>query len=714
LIIILFNNKFEVKMQKIIFLLTPLFLFACVFFFSQCATEKQNPFFHPYNTKYDVPPFDKIKNEHYLPAFLKGIEETRKEVDTIANSTDKPTFKNTILALEHSGALLDKVGAVFNNLFETDVNEAMQDIAKEITPQLSKLQDDILLNEKLFARVKEIYEENKDANIPKEDWKLIEKIYKRFVRGGINLPEDKKDRFRQINEELSLLYLKYEENILKETNDFKLVIETEEDLDGLPQRVIDDANETAKTMELDGKWVFTIDKPSLIPFLQYSTKRNLREQIYKAYYNRANNNNEFDNKKILSKIASLRVERASLLGYKDHASFILEERMAKNSESVYKLLNQVWKVALPIAKKDMTDMQKIINQEGGNFKLASWDWWYYSEKLRKEKYDLDENELRPYFKLENVVSGVFTLANKLYGINFEERHDIPKYHPDVKTFVVTEADGSLIGIFLTDYFPRASKRAGAWMNEFRSYKLKDGKVIEPIILNVGNLTKPTADAPSLLSLDDVNTLFHEFGHALHYLFAKVPYETVQHVPSDFVELPSQIMEHWAFEPEVLQFYAKHYQTGEIIPEHLVKKIENSSHFNQGFMTVEFLAAAFLDMDWHTLTDSKEQDATKFEEASMNKIGLISEIIPRYKSPYFRHVFSGGYSAGYYSYIWAEVLDCDAYESFKEHGIFNQELAKSFRTNLLEKGGIEEGMDMYIKFKGAEPKIDALLKNRGLK
>lgn len=693
----------------IIFMIIP-FLFTI----SQEKKENENPFFKPYGTPYEVPAFDKIKNEHYLPAFLKGIEEQRRDIEKIVNNPKKPTFENTILAMEWSGELLTKVSNVFYNLYSSNTNDELQKVAKEVAPLLSKLNDDINLNEKLFKRVKQIYEKADKSKLPPEKYRLIEKTYKSFVRGGVNLSEDKKERFRKINEELSLLSLKYSENILKETNKFKLVIENKSDLDGLPERVIEDAAQTAKSFNMEGKWVFTLHKPSLIPFLQYSTKRDLREKIFKAYINRANNNDELDNKKILSRIAALRVERANLLGYKDHASYVLEENMAKNSDAVYKLLNQLWEAALPAAKREAKELQELIYKEGNNFKLEPWDWWYYAEKLRKEKYDLDENELRPYFKLENVIQGVFTLANKLYGIKFEEINNIPKYHPDVKAFKVTEDNGDLIGILYTDYFPRESKRAGAWMNEFRNYEVRSGKTIIPVVVNVGNLAKPTENSPSLLSMDDVNTLFHEFGHALHYLFTKAPYKTLQTVPRDFVELPSQIMENWIFEPEVIKLYAKHYQTNEIMPDSLIEKINKSTHFNQGFATVEYLAASFLDMDWHTLKEAKEVDAESFENESMKRIGMIPEIVVRYKSPYFQHIFSGGYSAGYYSYIWAEVLDADAYESFKENGLFNRDLANSFRKNILERGSIEDAMTMYVKFKGREPKIDALLKKRGLK
>jgi peptidyl-dipeptidase Dcp len=544
---------------------------------------------------------------------------------------------------------------------------------------------------------------------------LLEKYYRDFVRGGANLDKEKKARLREINQELSLLTLKFGENILKENNRFELIIENKEDLEGLPQSVIDAAAETAKERGYKGKWVFTLHKPSMIPFLTYSAKRELREKIFKAYINRGNHNDELDNKKILLKIVALRLERAKLLGYKTHAHYVLEENMAKNPENVYKLLDKIWKPALERAKKEAEELQQMIYKEGKNFKLQPWDWWYYAEKLKKEKYDFDDSVLRPYFKLENVIKGVFYVANKLYGLQFVERNDIPKYHPDVRVFEVKDADGSHIGILYTDYFPRASKRGGAWMNSFRKQSKIGGKEIHPVITNNGNFSKPVGDKPSLLSIEEVLTLFHEFGHALHGLLSNCTYPTLSgtSVPRDFVELPSQIMENWALEPEVLKVYARHYKTGEVIPQELIEKLKKAKLFNQGFATVEYLAAAYLDMDWHTLTELNNIDPLKFEEESMKRIGLIPEIVVRYRSPYFRHIFSGGYSAGYYSYIWAEVLDADAFEAFKEKGIFDKETAQSFRKNILEKGGTEDPMILYKRFRGAEPKVEPLLKRRGL-
>ncbi len=680
-----------------------------------CAKEESNPFFSEYDTPFGVPPFSKIKEEHFMPAFKEGMKQQKREIEAIINNPETPTFENTIEAMERSGALLTKVSDVFDNLTSANTNDNLQEIAKEVTPLLSGHNDDINLNPNLFERVKQVYDKKDEIALSGEQSALLEKYYKNFVRGGANLDPEKQKRFREINEQLSLFSLQFGENILKEDNAFELVIDNEEDLAGLPQSAVKGAAETASERGYEGKWVFTLHKPSLIPFLQYSEKRGLREKMFKGYINRGDNGNELDNKEILSKMAALRVERANLLGYKTHADFILDENMAKTPDRVYKLLDQLWVAALPIAKKEAKDMQEMIKSEGNDFKLEAWDWWYYSEKVKKARYDLDDAALRPYFKLENVRDGAFAVATNLYGITFEERPDLPVYHPDVKAFEVKEADGKHIGILYTDYFPRASKRGGAWMNAYRKQFRQDGKNITPVIANVCNFSKPTGDKPALLSFDEVETLFHEFGHALHGLLSNSTYHTISgtSVPRDFVELPSQIMENWASEPEVLKSYARHYETNEPIPDELIEKLENSGHFNQGFATVEYLAASFLDMDWHTLTEVKELDPVEFENNSLNKIGLIPEIVSRYRSPYFRHIFSGGYSSGYYSYIWAAVLDADAFEAFKENGLFDKKTALAFRENVLSKGGSDDPMTLYVKFRGAEPKIEPLLKRRGL-
>ncbi len=678
--------------------------------------QKENPLLTEFDTPFRVPPFNEIEEEHFLPAFKEGIAEQQNEIDSIVNNNTDATFENTIEALEYSGALLDKVSGVFYNLLSANTNDELQQIAKDVSPLLSKSSDDILLNEKLFERIKAVHQNKKAFNLTDEEERLLDETYKSFVRNGANLNEEEKGELRKINEELSMLSLQFGENLLNENNDFKLIIEDKANLSGLPESVISMAAEEAAAEELEGKWVFTLQKPSFIPFLQYSDKRDLREKIFKAYINRGDNENENDTKEIIKKILALRIEKANLLGYDTHADYVLEDRMAKNAENVYDLLNKVWAPALKVAKNEAADLQAMIEKEGNDFKLQPWDWWYYSEKVKKEKFDLDEKELRPYFKLENVRDGAFETATKLYGIQFIKRDDIPKYHPDVEVFELQEADGSHIGILYTDYFPRESKRGGAWMNSYRKQSIKNGEMITPVIFNVGNFSKPTGDKPSLLSYDEALTLFHEFGHALHGLLSKVKYESLSGtaVSRDFVELPSQIMENWGSHPEVMKRYAKHYETGEPIPDELIDKIKASEHFNQGFATVEFLAAAFLDMDWHTLNNVDNIKVNEFETTSLNNIGLIPEIVVRYRTTNYNHIFSSGYSAGYYSYIWAEVLDADAFEAFKENGIFDRETAQAFRENILEKGGTEEPMELYKKFRGSEPKIDPLLERRGLK
>ena len=682
---------------------------------SSCTQKRENPFFTEWKTPFATPPFNEIKNEDYLPAFKEGIRRQQEEIAAITDNKEAPDFNNTIVALELSGKLLDKVSGVFYNLNSAMTSDTLQKIAKEVSPLLSKHHDDINLNAKLFDRIKKVYEQKDKLNLTVEQNTLLEKYYKDFVRGGANLNDKDKEKLRAINKELSLLSLKFGEHVLKENNRFELVIDNKEDLSGLPQNVITAAAETAKERGHEGKWVFTLHKPSLIPFLQYSDKRNLREKMFKGYITRGDHNDKLDNKDIVRKMVNLRIEKAQLLGYKSHAAFVLDENMAKTPENVYKLLDKIWDPALAVAKKEAAALQKMINKNGGKFKLMPWDWWYYAEKLRKEKYDLDEEALRPYFKLENVRDGAFEVAHRLYGITFTERKDIPVYHKDVKVFEVKEKDGTHIGILYTDYFPRASKRGGAWMEAYRKESDINGHKITPIICNVCNFSKPSGGKPALLSFEEVLTLFHEFGHALHGLLTECTYPSISGtaVARDFVETFSQIMENWASEPQVLKMYARNYKTGEPIPQELIDKIKNSGHFNQGFATVEYLAASYLDMDWHTLTKVEDYDVDKFEKASMAKIHLIPEIVERYRSTYFSHIFSGGYSSGYYSYIWAEVLDADAFQAFKENGIFDRKTAESFRKNMLSRGGSEEAMVLYKRFRGREPDIEPLLKRRGL-
>lgn len=685
-----------------------------VFFMS--FAQNSNPFFEKWDTPFGTPPFDKISLDHYLPAFEKGIEEQNAVIESIVNNSDEATFENTIVELEYSDGLLTKVSNVFFAMTGSMSSDEVQALAKKISPMLSKQSDDINLNPELFKRIKSVYDNKDKFGLNTEQDILLDKYYKNFVRGGANLSDEAKEKFRKINEELSILSLDFGENVLKETNKFELVLE-KDDLDGLPESVIAIGADEAKTKGYEGKYVYTSQRTSLYPFLTYSTRRDLREKLYKGYILKGDNNDEYDNKKMLARMAALRVDRAKLLGYETHADFVLEERMAKTPEAVYELLNKLWEPALNVAKQERDDMQKMIYDEGNDFELESWDWWYYAEKVKKAKYDLDEEELRPYFEVTNVIRGVFDLSTRLWGITFEEIDGITKYHPEVRTFEVKDGDGSHIGILYTDYFPRASKRGGAWMSSFRKQHVnKDGEYQTPIIYNVGNFSKPTADKPALLSLDNVNTLFHEFGHALHGLLSNTVYPTLSgtSTPRDFVEFPSQVMENWCMHPEVLKNYAFHYETGEPIPDELIQKIKNSGKFNQGFATVEYLAASFLDMDWHTLTEPVEHDAIEFENASMNKIGLIKQIVPRYRSTYFNHIFAGGYSAGYYSYIWSEVLDADAFAAFQESGdVYNQELANKYREFILSKGGTDDSMKLYRSFRGQDPTIEPLLEKRGL-
>jgi len=708
-------------MKKILLLSLPVILLmtACSDKESKDAITVDNPFFHTYETPYGVPPFDKIENEHYLPAFKEGIIQQEAEIQAIVNCKEASNFENTILKFDRSGDLLTRVSIVFFNISSADNSDELQEIAEQVTPLISEHSNNMMLNADLFKRVKEIYENRFDADLDSSQIRVVEKIYQDFERSGANLKDDDKARMREINNKLSMLSLDFGNNLLAETNkNFRLVVDNEADLSGLPKSAIEGAAATAADLDMEGKWVFQLSRASMTPFLQYADNRDLREKIYMGYIMRSNNDNEFDNKDIISEMVQLRAGKAELLGYNTHADFVIDVNMAKTPENVNEFLMKLWDAALPVAKSEVYDMQQIIDREGGDFNLAPWDWWYYAEKLRKEKYDLDENELKPYLKLENVRNGMFWVANQLYGINFEKLDDVPVYHPDAEVFKVTEADGTLVGLLYADYYVRDSKRGGAWCTSFReaTYDAK-GNRVEPIATIVMNYPKPTEETPSLLSWDQTTTMFHEFGHALHGLFTDGMYQrTAGVVPRDYVELPSQIMENFASEPEVMKYYAKHYQTDEVIPDELIEKLNKSGHFNQGFVTVEYLAASILDMDWHSLkTGETVEDVLAFEKASMDQINLISEIAPRYRSTYFQHIFSGGYSAGYYVYIWAAVLDADAFNAFKESGdIFNPDLAAKFRKYCLAEVGEGPAMEQYIKFRGQEPSEKPLLERRGLK
>ena len=683
---------------------------------SACTTN-QNPFFEAYKTPYQIPPFEKIKTEHYLPAFIEGIAQQRAEIDAIVTNMEAPTFANTIEALEYSGELLTKVSSVFYPLYSSDSNTAMDTIAETVSPLLSEHRDNTYLDKTLFEKVKTLYENKDQLNLTREQDRVLERYYQGFIRSGAGLDEMQQNRLREINKELGLLELSFGRNVLAETNTYKKFVENEAELAGLPQSVRQTAFEAAKAAEQEGKWLFTTHKASFIPVLQYGENRELRKELLLAYSNLADNNNEFDNKANINAIMKLRVEKAQMLGYNSPAEFILEPTMAKTPATVMNFLNELWTPLLAKAKEEARDLQKMMDKDVKGQKLEAWDWWYYAEKLRVEKYDLDEEVLRSYFKMENVRQGAFDLATNLFGLKFKKITNVPLYNPEAEAFEVRDADDSLIGILYTDYFPRASKRSGAWMTSFFKQHKKDGVNHRPVIVNIGNFTAPTSDKPSLLSMDEVETLFHEFGHALHGLLSQCTYPSVSgtSVPRDFVELPSQVMENWCFEPEVLKTYAFHYETGELIPDELIEKIENAATFNQGFAWTEYLSAALLDMDYHNMTEIKDIDVTAFENASLKKMGLIPEIIARYRSTYFNHIFRLGYSAGYYSYRWSEVLDADAFHAFKETGdLYNQEVALSFRKNILEKGGSEDPMKLYIDFRGAAPSTDPLLRKIGLK
>lgn len=674
---------------------------------------ENNPFFSDYGTPFETPAFDKIKTEHYIPAFEEGMKQQKAEVDAIIKNRAVPDFQNTILAYDKSGELLDKVGGVFFNLTECLSSDEMQNIAAEIMPKMSAHGDEIAMNPLLFEKVKHVYDNRHNMNLDDQQIRVTEKYYNDFIRSGAGLNDADKETLKAINEKLSLLSLQFGNNLLAENAAFKLVIDNEKDLSGLPQSSIDAAAEQAKKDGMEGKWVFTLSKPSLIPFLQYADNRDLREKIYMGYVMRGNNDNANDNKALIEEMSKLRLQKAQLLGYEDYASYVLEANMAKDVPTVDKFLADLFNPAVKVAKKELKELQKIAKDT----KVESWDWWYYAEKLRKEKFDFDENELKPYLSLDNVRDGMFMVANKLYGITFESRNDIPVYFDGVETWEVKEKDGSHLGIIYIDYFPRDSKGGGAWCTSFREagYDI-NGNKITPLVSLVLNFTPPTGNTPALLSWDETETLWHEFGHGLHALFSDGKYSrTCGNVPRDYVELPSQVMENWAGDPEVLRMYAKHWKTGEVIPETIINKLENSGLFNQGFVTTEFLAAAILDMEYHKLKEINDDfDAAAFEKAKMEEIGLIKEIYPRYRSTYYAHIFSGGYSAGYYVYYWAAVLDSDAFNYFKESGdLFNPELAAKFRQHCLQECGNDEGMVQYKKFRGQEPSNEPFLRKHGL-
>ena len=673
-----------------------------------------NPLLSENHTLHGTMPFHLIKTEHYEPAILKGMEIHNQEIEAIINQTDAPTFANTIVALEKSGALLNQVSTVFGNLLSAETNDEMQAIAERIMPQLSEHSNNITLNEKLFARIKAVYNTTDKEQLGKEEQMLLQNTYDGFIRSGANLTPEQKERFRQISAEMSVLTLRFSQNNLKETNAYELALQADQ-LDGLPESALHAYAQTAQEKGKEGH-IVTLQAPSFIPFMKYSQYRELRQQLYMAYNTQCTHDNEYNNMDIVKKLVNLRLERAQLLGFQTAADYVLTRRMAEKSENVYKLLNQLLEAYTPTAHKEVEEVQALAKElEGKDFQLMPWDWAYYSEKLKEKKFNLNEEALRPYFELSNVIEGVFGLATRLYGITFQENKEIPVYHPDVTAYEVFDKDGSFLAVLYADFHPRAGKRSGAWMTSYKEqWKDADGDS-RPHISVVMNFTKPTADKPALLTFSEVNTFLHEFGHALHGMFADSTYQSLSgtNVYWDFVELPSQIMENFAIEKDFLNTFAKHYETGETIPEELIRRIVDASNFNVAYACLRQLSFGYLDMAWYTRTTPFEGDVETYEKQAWAKTQILPSVEGTCMSVQFSHIMAGGYSAGYYSYKWAEVLDADAFSLFQEKGIFNSETAHSFRHHVLSKGGTEHPMTLYKRFRGQEPGIDALLKRNGI-
>ena len=679
------------------------------------VSDHDNPLLAEWHTEFGVPPFDVIKNEHYEPAFREAMALHIAEVEAIVANPEAPTFENTIVALELSGAMLRRVSRVFGAVSGAHTNDTLQAVDRTLAPVRAAHADDINLNPELWERVEAVYEQKDGLSLTPEQDRLLEEMRKGFVRRGAALDEAGKARMREINGEMAQLSTQYGENVLAETNAYELLVTDTADLGNLPPNLVHLAAEKARERGYEAGWVFTQDRPSVEPFLDASPNRELRKDAFMGYALRGDNDNEHDNKEILSRTAALRAERANLMGYPTHADFVLSDNMAETPDRVTSFLEEVWRPALEVAKQERADMQELMNAEGVEGKLEGWDWRHYTERVRKARYALDQEALLPYFEVNSARDGVFMVTNHLFGMTFHERPDLPRWHPDQQVFEVREADGSHLGILYMDFFARPSKRGGAWMNSLRTQSNVDG-FVTPIVTTNFNFPAPAGGGPSLIGLDNTMTLAHEMGHAIHGLLSNVTYESLAGtaVPRDFVEMPSQVMENWMGEPEVLRMYAKHYQTGEVLPDEFIDKLQASATFNQGFITVEFIAAAFLDMAWHLLDRPVEHEARAFEDAEMARIGLIDEILPRYRSGYFSHIFSGGYSAGYYSYLWAEVLDKDAFQAFVETGdLFHRETAQKLRDEVLSRGGTRPGMELYVNFRGREPSIQALLEARGL-
>lgn len=693
---------------------------AVAMFFMQSCTPKteqtmENPLLSEWNDRFGVPPFDRIKAEHFAPALEQAMSVHNAEIDAIVTNNDEPTFENTVLAYDNSGKLLERVELCFSLLCAAETNAEMQAIEQEMSPKLTAHSGAIMMNDALFERVKSVYERRGALGLDSLQLRLTEKLYRRFVRGGALLSVEDKEQLRKVDEELSAARVKYAANLLAANSGFELVISDQDDLDGLPSSIRDAAASEASARDMKGKWVFTTKKPSMLPFLTYSSKRELREKLYRGYLDRCNYNDSIDNKQVINDIVRLRTERAHLLGYPTHAHYVLDVQMARTPENVYAMMDELWTPALERAKAEMEAMREMMKEETGLDDFASWDWWYYAEKVRKRDYSFDESSLRPYFSLENVRSGIFELSNRLYGLTFRPVQ-LPVYHEDCETYEVLDEKNEHLGVLYLDYFPRDGKSGGAWCGEYRTQSFDaEGNRISPIVSIVCNFPRPTGGDPALLSIDETQTFFHEFGHALHNLFSQVKYGGLGGVERDFVELPSQIMENWALEPEMLRRYALHHRTNDPIPHHLIEKLQRSRHFNQGFNTVELLAASLTDMDIHTIEQFSPIDVNEFERKMLNeRRGLMEQIAPRYRYPYFSHIFDGGYSSGYYSYLWAEVLDKDAYQAFVESGdIFNKRIATDFRNKVLARGGEADGMDLYRDFRGADPDRKPLLLGRGL-